>query len=781
MAANDEGNAGASVDTPLLEGHPVGVGFGGIEHIDDDERHFTKPSLREARLHAESLRIKDPADPSGSRDLPLNCPPGALAPYGAGVPLMLHFELCCAAIAFLFGILYGVPAAVLNMDGHIAAIQKWGAFKNCTRTPDVAHPPMYNWFLGNRKVMPGWPYFVADGGTVIVYIVVAMYLRMVLEKMARLYASEVRSARAYTVMCKGLPQNATDAEPFVRYFSRWGRVARVTVSLDSMRIMRLMEERKVAVRRLDVELAKRAGGRHWCLERLWYRMRGIDPVLRAQNTLALVDAYIFALKQTRTFRCSGYAFVTFATPQQAAACLEYHNGRSMILRAWNAITRFVTCQEQDKTFLGGPVSVREPPEPSDILWQNLDVGLLSRVLRNTATALASLFVVILGFIGILAVIVFSDLRRENENKSFVEEYGTKLAIGFVVILVNFILSTIVRALCAWECHHTHSSLQTAAAMKLLTCSMTNTSYSVFTAYLILALMSSNYDVHKAPAAFGTSFWYSAQGALGHVFWSIITGVGVMIAIQIVRPVTLARRAFAAVSSVTQEQLNERMRPPEPDIPSRHVTSVVAVFTSMFYASQMPLLPLVAGVGIVLQYAIDKYNLLRRQRPPPKTSGAVSVLMMRVVTWAGIVHVLLAGLAYVIGPWCNGSDPVIVRNFFSGPTHVNGTHAGMDFGEKGGGDLLWWHVWLFGWLCFATIGIFLQAFVRCTMCALKDLGITRGAAGARASDAEWPEYESLVAQRGGLRAADHDRRGVPPRVANRVGGIRANDRRDAAEH
>eukprot|EP01137_Pigoraptor_chileana_P010212 Opistho-2@59487 len=755
--AEDEGN----VNTPLLyapanettyaAGELGGTTLGDPSGECVHTFTYVRPSVSVAIRRADSTRIKD--QKTGA-DYPLNASPSALVPYGAGLPLMLEFEAFCAVLAFVFACIYGIPAAVMNHDGHLGKMDASDIFDNCTRTPDFSHPPMYGWFLGNRVEMPGWPYFAVDAVAFLLFVAVSLCFRKRLSEHAQLYGSELQSVRAYTVMCKGLPANATDASVFVEYFSRWGRVARVTVSLDSMRIMRLMDKRHRAVMDLDVQFAKQAGDLYWWLERLWYGARGIDPVERAKNRLARIDAHIYAIKQTRVFRCTGYAFVTFATPQQAAGCLAFHNGGGMILRTFDSFMRCLACRPPARTFMGRAINVKPPPEPSDIMWQNLDVKLFARIVRNVTTGLVMLFVVALGFSATLAVILFSDLRRESETKTFIEKYGTKLAVGLDVIFINWVLSVIVRGLCAWEKHHTHSSLQIAAATKLFICSMTNTAYSVFAAYLALAAMSADptdRDLQKAPAAFGTSFWYSAQGASGHIFWSIVTGVAMMMGLQVFRPVSLTRKAIARLTSVTQQQLDEGMKPEQPDLPARHVTAVVAVYTSMFYASQMPLLPFVAGCALTFQYMLDKYNLLRRQRPPPKTNGRVTLLMMRIVTWAASVHVLLSGLSYVIGPWCNASDPIIFRDFFGTAVNVNTSMLGSESGDsvkEGGLDLLWWHVWVFGWLCAALAVFFLQGLLRCTLCAIKDVSMSMilgRVSGLPGWEAEWPEYETLIAQ------------------------------------
>ena len=128
--------------------------------------------------------------------------------------------------------------------------------------------------------------------------------------------------------------------------------------------------------------------------------------------------------------------------------------------------------------------------------------------------------------------------------------------------------------------------------------------------------------------------------------------------QAVQPISRLRKLMAMRNSWSQSELNHRCRPPVLHLSTRYVNALSNFFVAMLYASQIPLGLLWALLALVLQYGVDRWNVLRYYRRPPRTDHTLALRAFKYLPWAVWIHLCLVGYAYVLGPWCDGADPTV---------------------------------------------------------------------------------------------------------------------------
>ena len=95
----------------------------------------------------------------------------------------------------------------------------------------------------------------------------------------------------------------------------------------------------------------------------------------------------------RRYKCTGYAFVTFNQYQVAQAVLQELPKRLTAI-AGAEISRFEI--SRSKSLFGAQLGVCRPPEPEDVIWENLQCTARERLFRQAATCSIMLLLAIGG-------------------------------------------------------------------------------------------------------------------------------------------------------------------------------------------------------------------------------------------------------------------------------------------------------------------------------------------------------------------------------------------------
>jgi len=150
------------------------------------------------------------------------------------------------------------------------------------------------------------------------------------------------------------------------------------------------------------------------------------------------------------YTCVGKAFVAFSLSDDQSACLEAFT------------TKNAKYEETRKKFRNGNVNltVVEAPEPTDILWRNLQIGNRQTLLRQIVIHFFSF--VYLAIVGIVMVFCAALNKANARDKPFIALLGT---VGNILCCITSIV-LLMPLLSVLEGVNTRSTLEVGAFLKL---------------------------------------------------------------------------------------------------------------------------------------------------------------------------------------------------------------------------------------------------------------------------------------------------------------------------
>lgn len=199
----------------------------------------------------------------------------------------------------------------------------------------------------------------------------------------------------YTVYVKGLPSNVADPEEVRCFFElKFGKVADVQLAKADGPLLKLYFSRGKLKLKLDRMLGKLAD-------------KGKDPTPacdKLADKIQRLDASITKLRAQKSFKCVG-AFVTFEREHSYMRCLK-QSPRGYIARMK---------LKPEHRFRGEHTYVVTPADaPTNILYENLDVGEKERLLRRCFTNVVSIGLLLISFAVIYALTELQDQQQDTQ-------------------------------------------------------------------------------------------------------------------------------------------------------------------------------------------------------------------------------------------------------------------------------------------------------------------------------------------------------------------------------
>ena len=240
----------------------------------------------------------------------------------------------------------------------------------------------------------------------------------------------------------------------------------------------------------------------------------------------------------------------------------------------------------------------------------------------------------------------ADTCRDFLNSYFQSQSIIVLSSGMASV-VNIILGAVIPVLTAVEGHVSLSERSRSLAVKVAAAQTVNTG---LTAVLVNAALpeGSTYqlppivkDIGLLNGAYAdfTTPWYGTVGT------TIVTTA----LINVFIPPTLmsleylfdicGRRSALGTEGVvvTQAQMDELFVGAQFHTPPRYPLVITMVVVSLVYSAGLPMLLPLAAFGFMLQYAVDKWMLLRFYRKPPAYDEGMTRLLITIMPWAALIH------------------------------------------------------------------------------------------------------------------------------------------------
>jgi hypothetical protein len=390
------------------------------------------------------------------------------------------------------------------------------------------------------------------------------------------------------------------------------------------------------------------------------------------------------------------AFVTFNT-------IEARNSIYKMMKLTKLQRFFSCCSSSKHRFEGKVLTVDSADDPSNILWSNLELTQVEKLLRRLTSLLIT---VLLFIITCIVVVVTNNVKNSyyakypNPNcqdlnptiNDVIEDYpqgargigllecycltdfpsrlhtqfgsaGTlcvgwledksqETAIGllviFIVVAVNFVIQVLFRALSTFEKHRTITEQLASRILKIFFAQFLNTGI------IILFLNASLTEYGKRGLVFQgvyddlTPLWYRNVGStiLGTMVINIFSAPGVKVIENFLRALGRCKDRSCGFDERKTKQKSQKAYEAlymgsEFTIDVRYAQILNMVFICMLYSSGMPLLYVIGFLQLLLSYFVDKYFVLKSCKKSANFDEKMDILVKNTMVYAAIIHLIFA--------------------------------------------------------------------------------------------------------------------------------------------
>jgi hypothetical protein len=531
---------------------------------------------------------------------------------------------------------------------------------------------------------------IADGIYSLMFLAFILQYYYTSRKSGKSGISDYVTAGDYAVEVKGFPRKNIKLEKIRNHFIKYGEIAEIYLArayngrLNEFR-KRAEISYKLGLKRLVATQKKKS--RKGTISILEKAQVEFDENLNKDQKFA--DKRNDELPVIR-------AYIVFERVEDRAECLkDYKKTRKFLC--------FKRKQKENLMFKQKyPLLVKPATEPSDILWENLEISHFNRLKRRFLGFLMTLPVIFASIVIVYTLKSYSaglpltkdckklkisgnlsaseaknSYQTPNElfcfckQQNFIkfaensdiadlcQDYLKKQSLLSLyrflgsagVIFINLVLKFIMAKLSAFE------RTSTETKQKLQT--MTRVFIALFINTAILTLLS-NADMQDSQIVkvlpFNDYFmngnykdfdreWYTEVG-------SIITATMIVNAISphffnliFWYPLGCCRRRCCWKFYDSQMSLNEMFAGPEFNIATKTAQVLTTLFSCYLYSGGMPILNIVCFLTMFCIFWIDKTLILRHYRKPPFYSSAINERLVRLLPLAVMIHCGFSLYAY----------------------------------------------------------------------------------------------------------------------------------------
>lgn len=436
----------------------------------------------------------------------------------------------------------------------------------------------------------------------------------------------VQTATDYSLVVEDPDHDADDPEEWNNFFSQWGEVAYITIAransklltkLTLRRFIRFNYEDRKDVAESSSSLPKTSGGRSGREEAspliinapaegsgsCWtnfFRSAGLKKdVVYWGKKLDKINQEIEKLEQE--YYPVTRVYCVFNEEKGQRACLN-----DLTTGAVQAAFEHPT-ENKAHMFRGTNVlSVKEPVEPDEVLWWNLELGWRTQAVQSFVSAIITLGVVAASFYTIYTI----------------KEGGTAVAaqLSLVVTFINLLLPTICKTITSMERHYDAGDAQDSLMFKLLCSRLMNSTLINF------------FTTASSATLFGIQIKAIQALMISDAFMSPTITIMDMSG-------TMKRRVFSHFAPSQRVMLVNFLGSPW-DLAERYTSMAKTVFVALFYSAIFPQGLLFAGVCFLYTYFCDRYRLFHLWQRPPQYNAQLAAKTVHIVTLSLLAHLVV---------------------------------------------------------------------------------------------------------------------------------------------
>lgn len=578
--------------------------------------------------------------PEGGQVIPLSAPLSKLYPLGSAYALYFKLLIYCITLLsmiFVISGFYNMVSSAIDEDCEPASDAPVSPDGIATNQCVQDYVSMFT--IANKK---DDPYLLTGQMVLNLIAVIAMgiffqYMRYKLRKMHIDADDETVTPGDYTIKItgKGMEEEGLTDEQI----KNW--IEEVATEENPIKIVKIHRTFDVAQ---YVELKNKKD----VLETL---RRQVFNFEKKQNLELEAQTAASELQQIREngLKPTDTVLVTFERAQQAAYVIEEYS--KVRFDSW---TDYVTAWfgTTSEVFHGREVFIERAPEPTDILWENLAFDSWSQFKKRSMTKLMTLLLIVISF-GLIILINWGEgeaLQKYGPKSHVVEVFSGSASI--FIVAINTILSMVVRVLTAREKHPTYTSHFTAIAEKLCVAQFLNTALTTLVAQIIL------YNQFRETGSFIQGLlavpFYGKGGLVENMFFVFISNAFLTPILNLFDPTYLLKLykrkkaiKLGEQSTMTQKEAHLLFEESEMDLAVKNALLVKTMLLTAFFAPVIPFSLIFAILGLIFNYWVDKYLLLRRNVLPISLQNELCVNMIENIEWMGLMFGL-GNLIFIVG-------------------------------------------------------------------------------------------------------------------------------------
>eukprot|EP00804_Cyclotella_cryptica_P009635 CCRYP_006299-RC/>CCRYP_006299-RC protein AED:0.29 eAED:0.29 QI:364/1/1/1/1/1/4/125/1018 len=538
----------------------------------------------------------------------------------------------------------------------------------------------------------------------IFFIIAWIWLMKFESKESQVLNRNVVTASDYTIRLRSIPDDTTEKELAIHFAEVTGQaIAAVHLAFNNSKEIRMyikrgmiMQQRYKCVQRIRYEKTVNDGkpGQKKRLRKLMCEREDLTMAVRAKD-----DQRSKVIPRNQR---AIEAFVTFETETGfIEAMMKYH---------LNWFRTCCCCYPERLKFKGMRLSVERAPEPSTIMWENLEYSRSSRTFRKCLTTgvalMAILFSVILTFLardfkskvllnaskpcpdGFFDQSLDYQLELISNDIDLSHCYCSALSVtdqwnihhchdninakakatamgysaGFIVVFMNAFFTWLMDKAGVFEKHQSLDKMETSNMVRVFLLKFVNTGCLVllYGQQWLQRLVR----IHFEDASEFNVDWYATGGtSLMIVMLLNIVSPHVGAFVGYFRHRAKIRRLEKNLTAdqetndshriwYTQEELNDFYRGPPFKLNYRYSQVLVTIYICWMYAVSMPIMPLFGAVSCYISYWVDKFLFCNFYRTPPMYSDEMGKTSTKLLGYLVVVHL---GMSM----WMMGCEEIFV--------------------------------------------------------------------------------------------------------------------------
>lgn len=325
---------------------------------------------------------------------------------------------------------------------------------------------------------------------------------------------------------------------------------------------------------------------------------------------------------------TGTAFIVFQTPEQAKQ-MRKQMSVGWIARIKIYLKKLVCLNNKELYKNSYFLDVRRAPEPNDIIWENLDVPKSKKLFYIFLTNIATGVLLLFSFAMVLGISYLQSYFQKKQL-TFFQKQVVNMMGAVLITLINHTMHDVIEKFTKYEKPSTYTNFDSSLAQKKVMALFLNTS-------IIYILVSWAFDSFAGKNGLVENLFY--------IFLSNMIVTSCIVFVDIGAQIKRVKRWLCERSSwvlshieITQQEANSLYEGSTLNVPSSFASILNVMLFSGFYASVVPLGPLLGIITLTIYYWVFKYTLLVNSRVPKSLGKRVS---MEMIEYAEYVPLVLA--------------------------------------------------------------------------------------------------------------------------------------------